>query len=148
MFMTSISSCRNLSKRLKRFFTVGGNVKYAARLGIIFVFALFASKVTPGFMADDQWYLLTFCLIIGLINALDRSVIIGAHLRLSWFVVGSSTFILNIFLYWLVFIGGFSWLGISVTSFGSAFMAAVIVTIVSALCNHFMGFKEDQQNKK
>ena len=145
MFMTRITSCRNFKKSLKRFFTLGGNVKYTARLGIIFVFALFASKVTPGFIADNQWYLLTFCLIIGLINALDRSVLIGAHLRLSWFVVGSSTFILNIFLYWLVFLGAFSWLDVSVTSFGSAFLSAVIVTIASALCNHFMGFKEDQR---
>lgn len=116
-------------------------MKYAARLGIIFVAALFASKVTPGFDADNQWYLISFCLIIGLLNALIRSFIQGANLRLSWTLIGLSALVLNVFLYWLALIGAFSWLGISVLTFASALLSAFIVAVGSALANHFMGFK-------
>lgn len=116
-------------------------MKYAARLGIIFVAALLASKVTPGFTADNEWYLISFCLIVGLINGLIRSVLQGSNLPLSWALIGVCAFALNIFLYWLTLIGAFSWLGISISTFGSALMSAAIVGIASALTNHFMGFK-------
>ncbi len=112
-----------------------------ARLGVVFVGVMFAGKVTPGIYSENQWYEFFLALIFGGLNGFIRSVIEINDWKLSWHLVSIFAVILNLFLFILVHVGVFNWLGMSIPGFGSVIMGTIIVSIVSILCNHFKGFK-------
>ncbi|MCH9632534.1 MAG: hypothetical protein S4CHLAM6_08720 [Chlamydiae bacterium] len=112
-----------------------------ARLGIVFVAVMFAGKVTPGILVEEQWYEFFLALIFGGLNALIRSLIILNNWKGSWTLVSIMAVILNLFLYILVYAGVFSWLGVNIIGFGTIIAPTIIVSFVSVLCNHFKGFK-------
>lgn len=116
-------------------------MKYVARLGIVFVAVIFAGKVTPGIEIENQWYEFFLALFFGALNGFIRTIIEINNWKLSWSHVSIFAFLLNFFLYLLVYLGFFSWLGVTIPAFGSVILAVIIVTIVSALVNHFKGFK-------
>lgn len=116
-------------------------MNYMARLGIVFVSVMFAGKVTPGIDIENQWYEFFLALFFGALNGLIRPVIETNNWKLSWTLVGFFAGILNLFLYILVHVGAFSWLGVTIPAFGSVIMGTLIVGTVSTLCNHFKGFK-------
>lgn len=116
-------------------------MKYAARLGIVFIAVIFAGKVTAGIDIENQWYEFFLAIIFGACNGLIRTVIELNNWKLSWSHVAIFAFFVNFFLYILVYLGFFAWLGVTIFSFGGVILATIIVTIVSALVNHFKGFK-------
>lgn len=116
-------------------------MKYMARVGIVFVAVIFAGKVTPSSAVENQWYEFFLALFFGGLNALVKPIIEINNWQLSWSHVCFSVIILNFFLYILVYVNLFSWLGVTLSSFGGVILSTIIVSIVSILANHFTGFK-------
>lgn len=116
-------------------------MRYMARLGIVFVAVIFAGKVTPGSEVDNQWYEFFLALFFGALNALVRSIIEVNNWELSWSHVSVFVVLLNFLLYILVYVGTFTWLGVTLSSFGGVILSTVIVSVISILANHFTRFK-------
>lgn len=116
-------------------------MRYAVRFGIIFIMALFAARVSPGILIGEHWYFFFWCLFVAALNAFIRNVIVGTNTKVTWLKVIISAAILNFILYSLVAMGATTWLTLSVTTFGAAMLGALVVTITSAICNHFIGIR-------
>lgn len=114
---------------------------YAARFGILFVMALLGSRISAGINIDNHWYSFFWSAFVALLNAGIRSVFRIFAWRVTWGAISIWAIVLNLFLYWLLFMGAASWLGITANTFGSALLAGAITTISSIICNHFIGFK-------
>lgn len=114
---------------------------YLGRLGIIFIVTLLADRISPGIIVEQEWYEFFWAFIVGGANAFIRTLIEMENWTLSWARLLIFAFVLNLFLYILVLAGAFSWLSIEASSFGSALLAAIILTVGSAIASHFNGFK-------
>jgi putative membrane protein len=90
---------------------------------------IFAANVIKGF---DVTLLAAIVgsIILGFINATIRPLILLITLPLNLLTLGLFTLVINGFMLWLVslFVKGFN-----VQSFGAAFIAALLITIVSSL---------------
>ncbi|MCH9633907.1 MAG: hypothetical protein S4CHLAM7_06410 [Chlamydiae bacterium] len=120
---------------------------YAARLGILFVFILFASRVSPGILIENHWYSFFWSLGVAAINAIIRTVFVVNQWKSSWILMGFWAVVINVILFWILSLGALSWLGITTNSFSSVILAIIIVSIVSTICNHFIGFKRSDIDK-
>ncbi len=114
---------------------------YFGRLGIIFMVTLLADRISPGILVEQEWYEFFWAFIVGGANAFIRTLIEAENWPLSWTLLLVLAFILNLLLYILVLAGALSWLGIEASSFGSALLAAIVLTAGSAVASHFNGFK-------
>lgn len=81
-----------------------------------------------GFSVQGVEAVLLFSLVLGIFNALVKPVLLLLTLPLNLITLGLFTFVVNGFVFWLAaqFL-----LGVRVADFGAAFLAALIVTVVS-----------------
>lgn len=96
-------------------------------------FALFfVMKVVPGIQIDHFRDLLTATLVLGLLNAFLRPVILLFTLPLTVLTLGLFTLVVNGILFYLAasLVNGFH-----VTSFGTAFIAALLFSLFSFTLN-------------
>ncbi|MFC2171694.1 phage holin family protein [Acidobacteriota bacterium] len=117
---------------------------------VINALALFAAiRLVPGIRADDTgfWAIVALALIFGIVNALIRPVLKFLTCPLIILTLGLFLFVLNTFLFYLTGrIGSIFEVGFTVTSIWSAFLGALVVSVVNLILGLF--FKEDLHNKK
>jgi len=91
---------------------------------------LLVSHVVPGFHVQSFLYALLAALFLGILNAIVRPILIVLTLPLTIFTLGFFLLIINGFMLWLL-----SGLikGIYIDSFGSAFLGALILSIIGWL---------------
>ena len=100
---------------------------------------LVAVYVVPGirFKDDSLWTPFVTSLVLGILNAFIRPVLMFLALPLLIFTLGLFTLVINAFLLYIV-----SFLlnrYFEVDSFGSAFLGALVISIVSMLLNLLTG---------
>lgn len=97
---------------------------------------LIVSNVLPGFQVDGLWYALIAAAILGLVNILIRPLLLLLTLPINLVTLGLFTFVINALMLLLVanIVEGFS-----ITGFGTAVWAAIILWLVSMLLDLLMG---------
>lgn len=94
-------------------------------------------------MQNSAWYaFLVLGLIFGLVNALIKPVLMVASCPMLILTLGLGTLIVNTLLFMLVgWLGGAFGFGFTIAnnSFGTAFLGALIVSVVSFLLSRFFG---------
>jgi putative membrane protein len=120
-----------------------GGVVELVRLGLVRRFVLrvvatalavlLLSELAPTLItvesAQPLVTVLVFAVILGVLNAFLRPILLLLTLPLNLLTLGLFTLVVNAIVFWLASIvqGG----GVQVTSFGAAFLAALLVSIVS-----------------
>lgn len=125
-------------------------MKFLLRL-VINAVALYAAIVlVPGInlQADpsEQWWtILLLALVFGLLNALLRPLLFMLTCPLIILTLGLGTLLINTLLFYLTGLIGtrFGW-GFTVDSFWSAFLGALVVSLVSIALNLFV--KDDRNH--
>lgn len=94
-----------------------------------------ATRLVPGISFDGDWRLLfAVALVFGVLNVSVRPVVALLTLPLFIVTLGLFTFVLNALMLWLTSaISNALGLGFHVEDFGSAFVGAFVVTVVSFL---------------
>ncbi len=107
-----------------------------------------AVMLVPGVnLASTEWVsFLWLALIFGLLNALVRPLLVLLTCPLIILTLGLGTLILNtVMLYLLQWAAGFFNIGFSLANFWSAFLGALVVSVVSVVLT--MVFKEDSKKR-
>ncbi|MEW6157197.1 MAG: phage holin family protein [Verrucomicrobiota bacterium] len=109
---------------------------FVQRWLITTVAVLIAAHVVNGIHYDDLISLVVASLILGILNAFLRPIMLILSLPLLLVTLGLFTLVINAML--LYFVG---WLmkSFHVESFWSAFWGALIISIVSMVCNAMLG---------
>jgi len=100
---------------------------------VLNAFALFfVMKLVPGIRIDQFSSLLVGALVIGLLNAFLRPIIILLTLPVTLLTLGLFTLVVNGFIFYLAahLVDGFR-----VAGFGSAFVAALLFSLISFVLN-------------
>jgi putative membrane protein len=99
-----------------------------------------ATRLVPGISFDGDWRLLfAVALVFGVLNVSVRPVVALLTLPLFIVTLGLFTFVLNALMLWLTSaISNALGLGFHVEGFGSAFVGAFVVTVVSFLLALFI----------
>lgn len=96
---------------------------------VINAFVLIAlTYLIPGIEVSGFYAALIAALVLGLVNAIIRPLVILLTLPLNILTLGLFTLVINGFLFWLV---GTIVKGFVVVDFWSAFLGALIMTVVS-----------------
>ena len=115
-----------------------GAKKFIQRWLITTLAVLVAVYVLPGlhFTDNSLWTPFVTSLILGILNAFIRPIMMFMALPLLIFTLGLFTLVINALL--LYFVG---WLlpSFEVSSFGSAFLGSVIISVVSVALNILTG---------
>jgi putative membrane protein len=98
----------------------------------------FATYLVPGVSAASTGALIWAAIALGLINAFVRPVLVLLTLPFTVLTLGLFLLILNAGMLNLA-----SWFvdGFNVVGFWSAVFGAIVVSLVSGLCSHFIGAK-------
>ena len=99
-----------------------------------------ATRLVPGISFDGDWrLLLAVALVFGVLNVALRPILILLTLPLFIITLGLFTFVLNALMLWLTGrVSDALRLGFHVEGFGSAFLGALVVTVVSFLLSLFV----------
>ena len=102
---------------------------------------LIISQILPGFTFASYWSALITSLVLGLVNSVIRPLLLLITLPINLLTLGIFTFVINALMILLVssVVKGFE-----VDSFGTAFMAALLLWIISFLTNAFAQRTESQ----
>src|ERR687885_1534866 len=103
--------------------------RFVLRLVITALAVLLASYLFVGQIAiDDFTAALLFALVLGVLNAFLRPVLLLLTLPLTLLTLGLFTLVINAVVFWIA-----TWfpIGVHVSDFGAAFLAALIVSVVS-----------------
>jgi putative membrane protein len=100
---------------------------------------LVAVHIVPGihFQGGNLWTPFVTSLLLGILNAFIRPILMLFALPLLLFTLGLFTFVINALLLYLV--GLILSPHFQVESFGSAFLGALLISVVSALLNLLTG---------
>ena len=103
-----------------------------------------AAKLLPGFDIADWQALLGTALIFGLVNVLIKPFVQVLGLPLTCLTLGLFALVINTLMLLLaVWIANRFDLAVEATNFAWAFVAAIVVAIVSAALNALVGKKEE-----
>lgn len=99
-----------------------------------------ATQVVSGISFDGDWRpLLLVALVFGVLNALVRPILIILTFPFLLVTLGLFTLVLNAFMLWLTSaLSGALGLGFHVRDFWSAFLGALVVSIVSFALSVFL----------
>lgn len=91
--------------------------------------------LVPGIEVISFYTALILALLMGLVNAVIKPLLIVLTLPLNILTLGLFTFVINAFLFWLLstIVKGFN-----VNGFGSAFVGAFILSILSWVIGHML----------
>lgn len=120
---------------------------------IINAIALYAAiAIVPGIVLQNtgvnRWVaILLLALVFGLLNALLRPILVLLTCPLIILTLGLGTLLINTLLFYLTGLIGnaFGW-GFTVSGFWSAFLGALIVSLVSIVLNVFL--KDDFEGRR
>ena len=103
-----------------------------------------ATQIVPGVTHTGPWTsLLLVALLFGVLNAVVRPILKLLTCPLIVLTLGLFTFVINALMLWLTSAVSESLgLGFHVDGFGSAFLGALVVTVVSVLLSVFVSDKE------
>ncbi len=95
---------------------------------------LLVGYLTPGIVFAGFWSALVAALVLGLLNALVRPILILLTLPINILTLGLFTLVINALIFWLTssIVKGFE-----IANFTSAFIGALIYTIIIMLINSF-----------
>lgn len=120
--------------------------KFVIRWSITAAAVAVAAWLVPGIYVNEPhriWTVILVALVLGLINAFVRPVIYAFSCGLIVLTLGLFTLVINGLMLWLA-----SWitvelmgLGFHVNGFWSAFLGALIVSVVSTIVSVFVGNK-------
>lgn len=93
---------------------------------------LLATYFVPGFHIDSYLTALVVALVLGILNLLIKPLLLIFTLPLNILTLGLFTFVINAFLLALTaqLVKGFQ-----IYSFGTALLAAIVITLLSGLLN-------------
>lgn len=96
----------------------------------------FAAFLVPGVSAESTGSLIWAAIALGLINAFVRPLLVLLTLPITILTLGSFLLLLNAAMLNLAgwFVDGFE-----VVGFWSSIFGAIVVSLVSGLCSHFIG---------
>lgn len=94
-----------------------------------------AAWMIEGITIQNGWALLFAALVVGFLNAFLRPILLLLTLPINILTLGLFTFVINalMILFTTAIVGGFS-----VNGFGSALLAAIVMSIVSFFLNLFL----------
>ena len=98
----------------------------------------FAAYLVPGVSATSTGALIWAAIALGLINAFVRPVLVLLTLPFTILTLGLFLLILNA---GMLNLAGWFVNGFEVAGFWSAVFGAIVVSLVSGLCSHFIGGK-------
>lgn len=103
-----------------------------------------ATQIVPGVTHTGPWTsLLLVALVFGVLNAVVRPILKLLTCPLIVLTLGLFTFVINALMLWLTSAVSESFgLGFHVDGFGSAFLGALVVTVVSVLLSVFVSDKD------
>jgi putative membrane protein len=103
-----------------------------------------ATQIVPGVTHTGPWTsLLLVALLFGVLNAVVRPILKLLTCPLIVLTLGLFTFVINALMLWLTSAVSESLgLGFHVDGFGSAFLGALVVTVVSVLLSVFVSDKD------
>jgi len=121
--------------------------KFITRWGITAAAVAVAAWLVPGIYVNEPhriWTVLLVALVLGLINAFIRPVINAFSCGLIVLTLGLFTLVINGLMLWLA-----SWITVDliglefhVDGFWSAFLGALIISVVSTIVSLFVGDKK------
>jgi putative membrane protein len=107
-----------------------------------------AAWLTPGFTREGNWWVAAIftALVLGLVNALIRPVMKFFSCGMIVLTLGLFTLVINALCLWLASYISVEWLGIgfSVSSFWSALIGSIIISIVSFLLSFLLPDKNEK----
>lgn len=89
---------------------------------------LFVASVIPGILVRDFWTALWISFLWGILGVTLRPLLLILTLPVNLLTLGLFTFVVNALLLWLL---AFWTDGFSIASFGSAFLGALLFSLVS-----------------
>ncbi len=109
---------------------------FVIRLVVNAIALLLVEYLIPGVHVAGIGGALLAALILGIVNAVLKPILVLLSLPLEILTLGLFTLVINAFLFWLVAKFG---IGLSVDSFGTAFVGALVMSIVSFILSAFVG---------
>ena len=103
--------------------------RFLARLLITALVVLVVSRLAPNLIqVEGVEAAILFAVILGVLNAFLRPVLLLLTLPLTLLTLGLFTLVINAVVFWIA-----TWfpIGVHVPDFGAAFLAALIVSVVS-----------------
>lgn len=110
-------------------------MKLIARILVTALALLIVAKLIPGVTVDGLYPALIAALVLGLLNVFVRPVLVFLTLPITLLTLGLFIFVINALLFWLTasFLEGFA-----VSSFASALLGSLLVTLISTVGNWFI----------
>ncbi len=93
------------------------------------------TRLVPGITVPDTAGIIIAALVLGLVNATIRWVVLVLTLPLNIVTLGLFTLVVNALMLYVVQ----AFTSLRITSFGAAFIGALIIAIVSTILSHFFG---------
>lgn len=120
---------------------------FFVRWGITSGAVAVAAWVLPGISVEDPhrvWTIVLVALVLGLINAFIRPILSALSCGLIILTLGLFTLVINGFMLWLASWITTNWIGLEfhVDGFWSAFLGALVVSVVSVILSTFVGEKK------
>lgn len=103
-------------------------MNFIIRLVVNAVALIIVANFVPGVHVDTLTGAIIAALVLGIVNAILRPLLFILTLPLQILTLGLFTLIINGFLFWLVAHLG---IGLRVDNYGAAFIAAIVLSIVS-----------------
>ena len=112
---------------------------FLVRLVINAIALVLVAYLLPGVHVASLTAALVSALILGIVNALLRPILVILTLPVVLLTLGLFTLVINAFTFYLV---AHLHLGLTVNGFGSAFLGALVLTIVSYLLSSLVRASE------
>ena len=84
--------------------------------------------IVPGVHVGTFWHAIIPAIVLGVVNAVIKPILVILSLPLQILTLGLFTFVINAVLFY--FVAALN-IGLSVSSFGAAFLGALALTVVS-----------------
>lgn len=94
-----------------------------------------ATQIIPGLRVPDAAGVITAALVLGLVNAFIRPVVLLVTLPVNLLTLGLFTLVVNAVMLYLVA----ALTSLEIASFGSAFLGALLIAIISTGLSHIAG---------
>lgn len=106
------------------------------RLVVTAISVVVAAKLLPGQLeVGDFGSALIFAFVLGVLNALLKPILFLLTLPLNMLTLGLFTLVVNAIVFWLATMFP---LGVTVTGFTGAFLAALVVSVVSFILSRLI----------
>lgn len=96
---------------------------------------LVVTNIVPGFHIDSFYHALIAALVLGLVNALIRPLLLILTLPVNILTLGLFTFVINAL---MILLAGTIVKGFTVSGFVPAFLAAIVLWLMSMVTNWFI----------